>query len=406
MKNANKILAPVLALTLLAGCGGITIPAGPTGSDDPGKERVQVEKVTPNGLVLRLLELEGSKNEGENVILSPLSIQMAMAMAANGASGQAAEDVEKLLGMDTATLNAMLSAYLKREDDTLSIANSMWFNESLDHLVNGDFKDTLKREYHAGEGSFLPGDPASARAINDWVKEKTKGRIDSIVDADSLSRDMLAILINALHFDGRWADPFEKDQVTDGLFTAGTEKQEARFMCQWVSDYYETDYAVGFSKAYEDGYEFVAVLPKEEGGVEPDKLDLDAFLSSRTREYEVSIRIPKFELEYAASLSDTLKALGLEKLFETGGLNGVLTGEAVAGGSEAHISDVIHKTYIRMYEEGTEAAAVTGVMVECTSMAMPRQVKQVWLDRPFAFFIRDTSCGQIVFCGVIHSLEG
>ena len=85
----------------------------------------------------------------------------------------------------------------------------------------------------------------------------------------------------------------------------------------------------------------------------------------------------------------------------------MLNDGALSGGMEAHISDVIHKTYMKMYEEGTEAAAVTGIMVECTSAAVPveREKKQVYLDRPFAFLIRDTQSGQVVFCGIISSVE-
>lgn len=407
----KSVIALALSLSLLAGCGGgMYVPVNPitpapTGTDQP-QEPVVLEKVTPNGLVLRLLEGEYAQHAGENVILSPLSIEMALGMAANGADGQAKEAVETLLGMDANALNTMLGAYLQKEDDTLSIANSMWFNGELNSLVDQGFKDTLTERYQAGEGAFAPYSEADAAAINDWVKGKTREKIDSIVTPDALTDGTLAILVNALYFGGKWVDPFEEWQVSNGKFHAEGGDQDAELMSQRLDTYFESDGFTGFSKPYRDGYQFIGILPAAEGPVDLSALDIDAFLDSETGTYDVDIQIPKFELDYSASLVATLKNLGLGSLFEPGGLNAMLTDGAVAGGSEAHISDVLHKTYMKMYEDGTEAAAVTAVMMKCTSaMPVEKEVKEVFLDRPFAFLIRDVPTGQIIFCGVINSIE-
>ncbi len=400
----RAVLCLALCLSLLCGCGGGYVPAeSPAESAAP----VELEKVTANELVKRLLELECARNGEKSVILSPLSIEMALGMAANGAEGTAKEALETLLGMDAATLNTLLVGYLAREDDTLSIANSMWFNKTLDSLVRQDFKDTLKESYAAGEGAFAPYSETDAGAINAWVKEHTRGKIDSIVTPDTLTDSTLALLINALYFDGKWADPFEDYQVSDGTFHAPGGEQDVELMSQRLERYFEWGGFTGFAKDYEDGYEFIGVLPREEGPVDLSGLDIDAFLDSETGEYDVDIRIPKFELDYSTSLVGTLTDLGLGSLFEAGSMNGVLTDEAKAGDWEAHVSDVIHKTYMKMYEQGTEAAAVTAVVMEATCAAVPveRPVKEVFLDRPFAFLIRDTRSGQIVFCGVINSVE-
>lgn len=410
----KKLLVSVLALALLAGCGGrlyapvgILDPKSPENSPKPSGEPVVLEKVTPNGLVLRLMELEKGKVPEGNVILSPLSIEMALAMASNGAAGEAAEAMETLLGLNAEQLNSLLGPYLLKEDNTLSIANSMWFNESMKGLVKADFQETLRTVYAAGEGTFTPGSQADVDAINGWVKEKTHDKIDSIIGKDSLTQDTLALLINALYFNGKWTDPFEAWQVYDETFHAPAGDREARLMDGWEEDYFETEWGTGFAKAYEDGYEFIGLLPKAEGTVDLLGLNIDEFLASRTGAYDVHIKIPKFELEYSTSLVDTLSGLGLGSLFEPGSLNGLLTDEALAADWEAHVGDVIHKTYMKMYEEGTEAAAVTAVIVDCATMAMPveRETKEVFLDRPFAFLIRDTQSGQVVFCGIINSVE-
>lgn len=410
----KKLLVSVLALALLAGCGGklyapvgILDPKSPENSTKPSGEPVVLEKVTPNGLVLRLMELEKGKAPEGNVILSPLSIEMALAMASNGAAGEAAEAMETLLGMGPEQLNDLLGPYLLKEDNTLSIANSMRFNESMKGLVKADFQETLRTVYAAGEGTFTPGSQADVDAINGWVKEKTHDKIDSIIGKDSLSQDTLALLINALYFNGKWTDPFEAWQVYDETFHAPAGDREARLMNGWEEDYFETEWGTGFAKAYEDGYEFIGLLPKAQGAVDLLGLNIDEFLASRTGAYDVHIKIPKFELEYATSLVDTLSGLGLGSLFDPGSLNAMLTDEALENDWNAWVSDVLHKTYMKMYEEGTEAAAVTAVIVDCATAAMPveRETKEVFLDRPFAFLIRDTQSGQVVFCGIINSVE-
>lgn len=410
MKKMQPLLALSLCLTLLSGCAQMYVPLRPvTPAPQPSPEErtpVELEPVTPNGLVCRLLELEAAAHAGENVILSPLSIEMALGMAANGADGAAQEALKTLLGMDAGQLNALLGPYLEQKNETLSIANAMWFNKSLSGLVEQDFKDTLSNLYAAGEGSFTPGSRQDAAAINSWVKEKTRDKIDAIVSADSLTEDTLALLVNALYFNGLWLDPFEEWQVSDGPFRGPDGEKTAAFLSRREGVYFENDWATGFAKRYRDGYEFIGILPRAQGPVDLAGLDLDSLLDSRTTAYDVDIRLPKFEVEYAASLRDTLCSLGLGSLFHAGSLNGMLTQQARADDWEAHVSDVLHKTYMKMYEQGTEAAAVTAVMVEATCAALPveRQVKQVYLDRPFAFLIRDTQSGQAVFCGVINQV--
>ena len=163
--------------------------------------------------------------------------------------------------------------------------------------------------------------------------------------------------------------------------------------------YFETDRASAFAKPYKNGYEFVGILPKAGGVPDLTCLDLDALLDSRTGEYDVSIGIPKFELTYAASLKETLAGLGLGSLFADGSMNAALReGSAYT----AWVDDVIQKTYLRMYEKGTEGAAATAVVNKCGSAA-PREPKEVFLDRPFAFLILDGE--QVVFAGTINTLK-
>lgn len=415
----NAVISLTLTLSLLSGCaaGAVDTP-GPsetatvcaTEATPEPTASAEVETITTacraeaptsgNYLALRLLELECAQKDG-NVILSPLSIETALAMASVGAIGEAKVALEKL------GLNGGQGATLSQTEgeSPLSMANSMWFNEKLDGQVKQSFKDTLAAQYGAEEGFFTPQSDKSVKEINGWVKEKTHDKIDSIVNKDTLSDDTLAVLINALYFDGKWTEPFEK-QAQPGKFYTPSGIQEAQLMEDRVKTYFEHGGFTGFSKSYKDGYEFIGILPQELG-LDLTKLDIDAFLSSETGAYDVDIKIPKFELEYSNSLRQTLAALGLGSLFEEHAMDGMLTDEAIAQGDTAWVSDVLHKTYMKMYEEGTEAAAVTGIVFTYGSNAVvkSRERKQVFLDRPFAFLIRDTETGRVVFCGAVNSME-
>lgn len=217
-----------------------------------------------------------------------------------------------------------------------------------------------------------------------------------------MEENALAVLINAIYFDGKWTKPFEAP-ARSGSFYTPHRLQEAQLM---EETYFEYGGFTGFSKSYKDGYEFIGILP-DELGLDLTKLDIDEFLSSETEAYDVDVKIPKFELKYANSLKETLTGLGLGSLFESHAMDGMLTGEALELGDTAWVDDVLHKTYMRMYEEGTEAAATTAVMFRygSTAFANPRECRQVFLDRPFAFLIRDVDSGRVVFCGAVSSME-
>lgn len=420
----SAVISLALALSLLAGCAAGAaenpiLPAAPETVITPPVEAVSTPVPTQTVLsaekssgrrTLELLNAEYAQADG-NVILSPLSVETALAMASEGAFGEDAEAMEAL------GLSGGQGSRLSRDDgdSVLSIANSMWFNEKLDGKVKREFKATLANEYGAEAGFFTPNSPGSVDEINGWVKEKTHEKIDSIVGRDALSDDALAILINAIYFGGEWTEPFEANDVRTDKFYAdskqGVNIQTAELMRGAVKTYFETGLATGFSKGYKNGYEFIAILPKAAGAQGLEEvlagLDLDEFLQSRTWEYDVNVAIPKFELEYAHSLKSSLTALGLGSLFEPRALDGMLTPEALELGDTAYVGDVLHKTYMKMYETGTEAAAATAVVIKygTTAFAAPREYRQVILDRPFAFLIRDMERGQIVFCGAVNSVE-
>lgn len=340
------------------------------------------------------------RQDGGNVVISDLSINMALSMLLEGAGGETQTQLEEYLGADTVANRennaAILSGLSTLEKTTLEIANSLWYDDDLagsGQEINQDYITTLEDCYNAAIGEADFSDEATADTINDWCSENTNGLIDQIVDPDSIA-DQSAVLANALYFLGTWVEPFPN--AAEGSFYGFEQETTVDMMHDQVYDYCENDYATAFIKYYYDDYAFVGILPKEEGDFDLADLDISGLLDSQTDEYDVVIKIPKFIVEYSAQLDDALKENGLTDIFTADAdLSGIADFMSVSG--------ILHKTYISVDEVGTEAAAVTAVMLETASAMDENEIKQVFLDRPFAFAVIDSS-DHILFLGKITDL--
>ncbi|MCD8154406.1 MAG: serpin family protein [Clostridiales bacterium] len=335
-----------------------------------------------------------------NVVISDMSINMALSMLLEGAGGETQTQLEEYLGADVATNRenneSILSDLSPLENTTLEIANSLWYDDSLAESgqeISQDYVTTLESYYNASISEADFSDGATADAINDWCAENTNDLINQIVDPNSIA-DQSAILANALYFLGTWTDPFP-DAVEETFY--GLEQETTvDMMHDQVYNYCENDYATAFIKYYYDDYAFVGILPKEDGDFDLSDLDISGLLNSQTDEYDVVIKMPKFTVEYSATLNDALKEKGLTDIFSS---DADLSGIA----DFMYVSEILHKTYISIDEVGTEAAAVTAVMLETASAMAENEIKQVYLDRPFAFAVIDSS-NNILFLGKIVDL--
>lgn len=361
--------------------------------------------------------LKQTHNEADNVLVSPLSVEYALSMTANGARDNTLVQMESILGMPVDDLNAQLHAYQQflstregaTENDTqtqaLKLANAIWFKDDLD--VNRDFLQVNANYY--GAGAFqAPFDTSTKDDINQWVSDHTDAMIPELVD--EIPDEAIMYLVNALAFEERWLDPYEDSQVRDGTFTTqdGTE-QTAGFMYSDEDSYLEGAGATGFTKAYEGArFKFVALLPDEGTTVD----DLIAHLDGETlrtmlteSEYiTVHTALPKFENEFDTNLVDALAAMGMPDAFDADLAN--FTGIAtVEPGHNIIINRILHKTYISVDETGTKAAAATSVeMMNETSAMEPEDEKTVYLDRPFAYLIVDQYSELPVFMGVVRTM--
>ena len=334
-----------------------------------------------------------------NTLISPLSVSSALAMTANGANGQTKDEMEKVLGsgMPLDELNKYLSSFsgslTSGENFKLKNANSIWFIKDNNFNVNNEFLQTNADFYHAEIYKRAYNDEI-VNDINNWVSEHTDGMIDKLLDnGDALSN---IALINATAFNAVWETYYFDNFVEDGTFTdANGNEQSVTMLISEESKYINGDNCTGFIKKYKGGkYGFAAILPDSNvsisdfvGSLNGDKLFK---MLQNAESTNVVAKMPKFEYEYSAELSEALKALGMPTAFsDSADFSGI-------SGDKLLISDVLHKTKISVTEEGTRAVAATGVVMS----AAPDGDKQVILNRPFMYMILDNETMLPLFAGV------
>lgn len=361
------------------------------------------------GFAVELFKEAAAESEGENVLVSPLSVQLALAMTTNGANGETLAEMEAVLGLPADELNRYLRGYTdglpSGDKAKLSIANSVWFRDGGGFTVNRDFLQT-NADWYGAAAYASPFDSRTVKDINNWVKKNTDGMIDSIIN--EIGKQTVMYLINAIAFDGEWAEPYTDSAVRDGTFTAiSGEVRDAEMMYSVEGQYLDDGSASGFVKPYAGGqYAFAVLLPNE--GVELyDYIGtltaegLRETLSGEDRQ-TVYARMPKFSYDFSAKLDGLLTELGMGKAFDPVAAD--LTGIGSIPEQTLYIGSVLHKTHITVDELGTKAGAVTAVQVDGTSAADPLEPKEVILDRPFVYMIVDTGAKLPIFMGAVTDI--
>lgn len=346
--------------------------------------------------------LKKAYTEDENVLISPLSVMLALSMTAVGSMRETRKEMKNVLaGGGSLTEHCKcLAEYVKTlpvsETCCFHFADSLWFPEEAQILRR--FTDRLKNEFDA-ETVMLPFDAEAVKRINTWVAEHTNGMIDSIID--SVSPEALMYVINALAFEAEWERIYHEDEVSEVEFT-NVDNSSANVKGMFCEEkrYIENEDCIGFMKPYSGlNYSFAALLPKD-GDLNGLVAKMDGKRLFTTlamaQDEPCDCMIPKFKIEYAKKLNDVLQAMGMEKAF---------TREADfshISSRPMNIGDVIHKTYLEMDERGTKAGAVTAVMLKL--MSLPRPKPQVYLNRPFMYAIVDDRTKLPVFLGTVTKL--
>ena len=350
--------------------------------------------------------------EGENTLISPLSVLYALAMTANGADGDTLAQMEAVLGMDCENLNSFMQAYMdllpEAKDYKLNLANSVWFKGDPNFSVEQNFLQTNADYYGAGiyKAAF---DAGTRNDINNWVKEHTDGMIPQIID--EIPETAVMYLVNALAFEARWEEIYDEFQVREGRFTTedGT-RQNVDMMHSEESAWLEDDKATGFIKYYRDRrYAFVALLPNEGVSVTEyvESLTGERLLEllSSPEYTTVFASIPRFETEYDTEISEVLQEMGMTDAFDRQTANfsrlGVYTGDGV----NVYINRVLHKTCISVAEQGTRAGAATAVEMNADGAIIMEEIREVVLDRPFVYMLIDCETNLPFFIGTMMDME-
>ena len=363
-------------------------------------------------LAVELFQSSVLESKDENVLISPLSIQLVLAMTANGADGNTKAEMEALLGGEISLedLNEYLYSYVNNlpsaEKYKLQIANSIWFRDDEGRLqVEKGFLQK-NADYYGAQAYKAVFDDQTLKDINNWVKDHTDGMIDSILD--QIDEDAVMYLINALVFDAEWQHVYDKSDVYKGKFTniGGTEKQ-VDMMHSEETVYLQDENAIGFMKPYSGSkYNFAVLLPNE--GV-----DIYEYIAGLTGESlmetlstpqlgMVMATLPKFSYEYELTMNDVLKELGMPSAFS--GDTADFSKMAHSSRGNIYIGDVLHKTFISVDELGTKAGAVTKVQMNDESAPMSEWV--VTLNRPFVYMIIDNETNLPVFIGTVMDVQG
>ena len=344
------------------------------------------------------------RQSSETLLVSPLSVALALAMIANGAAGQTREEMETLLGGEISLedLNAYLCAYLasipENEKCKFTFADSIWLRNR-DLTVKTDFLQTNADYYNAGAYA-VPFDEETLKQVNEWVSDHTDGMIERILD--KLSPDTALLLINTLCFDAEWETIYDESNITEMTFYAPDGEQTAEMMCSRESVFLRGDRATGFLKPYAGGrYSFAALLPDAETDVFEYASTLTAQglldMLKNAESENVSVRIPKFKSENKWELEKYLPALGMPTAFSGGAdFSGISETNALVIGA------VTHKTFIEVNERGTKAGAATVIDIRDGGISLTTQF--VWLDRPFVYMIIDNETNLPIFMGIQTSV--
>jgi len=397
------ILAILCCWMLLVQCSDkSTPPPTPT----PVRDLTTAEKqlvASDNKFGLKLFREIVSQEGDKNIFVSPLSVAMALGMTYNGANGATREAMQNTLELQGMSLEDVNKSYrsvidLLRGLDpkvTFQIANSIWYRQGFE--VESTFVDLNRAYFDAIVRALNFADPSAVVTINDWVNENTNGKIDKIIER--IPDSTVMYLIDAIYFKGTWKLQFDPKKTTAQPFHLSDGSVKS---CQMMA-MPETDIAFfgtrefsAIDLKYGDGdYSMTILLPNR-------NMTLDSVMAQFTDENwrswlgqfateDLALQIPKFEIEYDKSLKDVLNTLGMGIAFSD---FADFTGINRQGNLQ--ISEVKHKTYVKVDEEGTEAAAVTSVEIGFTSAPFSFTV-----DRPFVFVIHENHSGTILFMGKI-----
>lgn len=376
---------------------------------EPIELRLSEKVKTDNQFALDLFKTTYESVIETNVFVSPLSVSMALNMTLNGATGETEREMLEALRASDYSIDqineysqSLRKALLEVDPSTeLKIANSIWYDKGLP--VKDDFIAVNKDSYNAEVNAIDFLSPDAATQINSWCVKQTNGKINEIIEKVS----GVMYLVNAIYFKGIWVSKFDKgDTRKEDFYQVDGQKKQVDMMRQSDNFNYCSDENCGYLELPygNNAYSMILMLPHD-GKTTDDivrHLDNDSWqVTNRMSGHEVNIRLPRFKTECRYKMhDDILPAMGMIVPFtdmaDFSGISGV----------PLLISEVIHKTFVEVNEEGTEAAAVTSVGMDLTSPGVITPIIiDYFVNKPFLFAIRENSTGVILFFGKIGEVN-
>ena len=429
LKQIRKVLLVLFAvlILLLTGCSTIAslIPGGsnsqvlvselPRG-DVSGITGDDLNQLTAGNRTFALDLYHQLETMDGNLFYSPYSISSALAMTYAGAEGKTAEEMaavfhflmeEDRLHPAFNALDQYLEGLAKQEvsDDMgevfqLNITNAIWGQK--DFHFESDFLDTLAANYGAGLRllDYIQAPEESRVTINDWVSDQTEERIQDLIPQGAINSDTRLVLSNAIYFKATWLESFEESLTEDKVFHGLDGEEFMTPMMSLGSDasfpYYQREGFQAVDLPYLGGQVSMLVIVPDEGKFTDFEVNLNSEILDEiigNLAYQpMYLNFPKFEFETEISLATILAKMGMPSAFNDGADFSGMTGN-----KDLFISDVFHKAFVSVDEEGTEAAAATAVVMSLTSA--PENPLHLEVDRPFLFLIRDIQTNSILFMG-------
>ncbi len=420
-KPTNRLLPAIILSISLLGCSQVSPPTAPeTQEVRSEKPRVTVPLATDSeltdlvrgnnafafGLYQKLRE-----EESGNLFYSPYSISLALAMTYAGARDETERQMSNALHFTLSqdklhpAFNALDLQLASRGEGSsgqdgkgfrLNIANAIWGQHGYAFLQN--FLDKLAENYGAGMriANFIEAPEDSRVTINDWVAQQTEEKIQDLIPSGAINPLTRLVLTNAIYFNAAWLSPFDEKSTAAGDFHLLTGNSiKVPMMRQTESFGYARDTGYQAVELLYDGSEIsMVILLPDKGTFDTFEKSLNAELISQIskdlRRQRIDLTMPSFEFEAQFKLGATLKKMGMSDAFDPQ----LADFSGMDGTKGLSISDVFHKAFVLVNENGTEAAAATGVVIGVTSLP-PR----VAVDRPFIFLIRDIATKTTLFVG-------
>ncbi|PNF27058.1 Serine protease inhibitor 27A [Cryptotermes secundus] len=401
-------LAVLLVVLLVAGAEPAETPANPDYYDDDDEFVPASEKENFDVFDWQLCKHLSAQEPG-NVVVSPVSIKLVLAMLYEGAAGNTAREMEHALHLParlqtrkkfTTILDSLM---MKKAEYLLDVGTRMFVSRDVN--LRPRFSKILQSFYNASIQKMDFGQPAeAAQTVNSWVSEATNGRIKSMFSEDSVSPSTVMLLVNAIYFKGLWRYPFNESETKQDVFqVTPTHSAKVPFMTMerdlYLSESVELDSAILRLPYMGKKYSMFIVLPNKPDGlnklldtVSPALLRNQLFHMDKVL---VNVKLPKFSFDFTAKLEDTLQALGIRDIFNAAGAH--LPG--IARDKTFYVSKIIQKAGLEVNERGTTAFASTGMELK------NKFGGDVYFHakHPFMFFIQDETTGTVIFVGKLNN---